>query len=444
MQSQRHPAQRRLHRSAARIALDAPASRGLMARVPADPPSAPAGPRPALVITALVLVALNLRSVITSVGPVSDELRADLGISRALAGLVSSVPVLCMGVFAPLAGAVGARLGVERTVAACLALIGLATALRLAQLGIAALLATAVAAGIGIAVSKPVIAAFIKQRFPTRAAPIMGLFTMGLTLGAALAAGASAPLRALSGSWRVALGSWAVLAVVALVAWGLVTADARTQAPRVASARLPWGRARAWLLVAYFGLQSSLYYAIMAWLAPRYTELGVDEQRAGVLVTLVGLTQIGASVGVPMLAARSLDRRPWLVLSALMEAAGLGGVACAPLAAPWIWAVLLGLGTGGLFALALTLPLDDADSPQEAGALTAMMFCGGYLIAGSGPFVIGAVRDASGSYRGAFTWLMGVSAVVALLALGLGPRRRAVAASAAVLGGSSASSTTGT
>ena len=402
-----------------------------MARVPAAPPSAPAGPRPALVTTALVLVALNLRAVITSVGPVSDDLRADLGISRALAGLLSSVPVLCMGVFAPLAGAVGARLGVERTVAACLALIGLATALRLAQLGIAALLATAVAAGLGIAVVKPVIATFIKQRFPTRAAPVMGLFTMGLTLGAALAAGASAPLRALSGSWRVALGSWAVLAVVALVAWRLVTANAHTQAPLIASARLPWSRPRAWLLVGFFGLQSSLYYAIMAWLAPRYTELGIDEQRAGVLLTLVGLAQIAASLGVPMLAARSLDRRPWLVLSALLEGAGLAGVAFAPLAAPWAWAGLLGVGTGGLFALALTLPLDDADSPQEAGALTAMMFCGGYLIAGSGPFVIGAVRDASGSYRGAFAWLMVAGLAVALVALGLGPRRPGAGASEA-------------
>ncbi len=399
-----------------------------MARVTTDPATTPppVGPRPALVVAALVLVALNLRPAITAIGPVSDDLRTDLGVSRALAGLLTSLPVLCMGVFAPVAGALGARLGPERTVAACLALVGLATALRLEPIGFGGLLGTAVAAGIGIAIAGPLLSAFIKRRFPGRAAPVMGLFSMGLTLGAALAAGASAPLQALTGSWRFALGAWAVVAVVALGAWRLAAAGPR-QRPGAgpAAAPLPWTSPRAWLLMAYFGLQSSLYYAIMAWLAPRYLELGASGARAGALLTAVAIAQTSASLGMPMLAARSLDRRPWLVLSAALVAAGLGAVAYAPLAAPWLWALLLGTGTGGLFALGLTLPLDDADSPQEAGALTAMMLGGGYLIASAGPYAVGALRDASGSYRSAFAWLMGVGVVVALLARWLGPRLRA-------------------
>jgi len=164
----------------------------------------------------------------------------------------------------------------------------------------------------------------------------------------------------------------------------------------------------------FFGSQSCIYYSSLTWLSPLYSSQGLGERQAAMLFTVFMLVGIPASLLIPALADRWEDRRPWLALTIAFDIVGLAGVALIPLAtpwAPWVWAVALGIGVGGLFPLALTLPVDNSADEEKAGQLTAMTFFVGYLLSALGPFAIGGLRDATGGYLLPF---------VALAALGVG------------------------
>lgn len=376
---------------------------------------------------ALVLVALNMRTPITSISPVLEAIRHDLGSSRSAVGLLTTIPVFCMGLFAPFAGAFGARHGIERAVSAALVLIALATAARLfAELPL--LLITSMLAGCGIAVTAPLLGAFIKQRFPDNTVLISGIYSLALAASAGLSAGLTAPVRIWAeGSWRVALASWSLLALLALLVWQVIVRQAPNRDARDTSdpPPMPWREVRAWLLVLMFGLQSQIFYCVMTWLAPTYIDLGWSEARAGLLLSVMMAAQVSSMLFISAAANRRLDRRPWLYFSTLMTFAGLLGFAVAPLLAPYLWDVLFGVGAAGLFALSTALPLDYGDNPAAAGAWTAMMLFGGYLISATGPFLGGVIRDYTGSYAAVMISLTVIAALLLPLCYCLGPPRRA-------------------
>jgi CP family cyanate transporter-like MFS transporter len=97
---------------------------------------------------------------------------------------------------------------------------------------------------------------------------------------------------------------------------------------------------------------------------------------------------------------------------------GLLGVQLAP-DAGWLWAVVLGIGIGTLFPLAMTLPLDLSDDPAAAGAVTGMMLGVGYTITGTAPLVLGYVRDATGSFSAALWLIVGIEACLLVSSLRL-------------------------
>jgi CP family cyanate transporter-like MFS transporter len=144
------------------------------------------------------------------------------------------------------------------------------------------------------------------------------------------------------------------------------------------------------------GLQSLLYYAALTWLAPLYVDAGWSAGRAGLLLGLFSFTQIFSALAVPALADRTGDHRPWLALSVGTATVMLAAFGLAPTAAPWLWAALLGLGVGGMFALALTLLVKLAPTPAEAASLSGMALLVGYLLAATGPVLAGALYDAAG------------------------------------------------
>ncbi|MGC3982553.1 MAG: MFS transporter [Steroidobacteraceae bacterium] len=368
-------------------------------------------------LSALLLVALNLRLALASIGPVLESLRADLHFSYGVAGLLTALPVICMGAFAPLAMPLSARLGLKQTIFAMLLLIGFATLLR-AHATLPSLLISSAGVGIGIALLGPLVGAWIKQEFPQNSARISGWITTSLCLGAALAAGGSAALGEYLG-WPAALSCWAVLAFVAAWKWRGVSSS--TTAKKTASSAIPWRNARAWLLMLSFSVNSLVFYALLTWLAPAYLSYGFSSVAAGRLLGAFTLIQIAGTALVSALPAQQRDRRPALILSSACTLAGLVGVWHAPLAAPYLWMGLLGAGTAALFALTLILPLDYSDSPEAAGSWTAMMCAGGYLIAACGPYVCGLLRDVTGGYTLMFATLCGLSGFGLLLCAGLRP-----------------------
>jgi len=171
--------------------------------------------------------------------------------------------------------------------------------------------------------------------------------------------------------------------------------------------RLPWRRRLAWSVALFFGAESCLFFSSLTWIAPLYIDQGLDEGRTGLLLAVFALVRVPSAFIFPALADRSGDRRPWLALTLTLATFGFCAAGLIPLVtpwAPWAWVVVLGLGIGGLFPLALTLPLDYSADADEAGRLTAMTFFVGYIVA-----AVGALRDATGGYAVPFVALAALS-----------------------------------
>ena len=377
----------------------------------------------------MVLVSLNMRPVLASVPPIIDEVRTANGLSSVAAGALTAAPVVCMGLFAPAAGWVAARWGTGRAVAGALVLLAIAAAVR--PLGGSALLfAGTVAAGIGVAVGGALLPALVRARFPDRVGPMTGVYTTALIGGALIGAGITEPLRGvLPGAWRGALAFWAVPAAAALVAWWVVRpAPPATGPPPVRGRWSPWRSRTAWLATVYMGGQSLLYYAALAWLSARYTELGWTPRGAGGLLALFSAAQLVTALGLPVLARR--DPRPVIAGALVTTMASLVLIAVAPLAAPAMWATVLGLGVGGNFALALTVVGQVAPAPADTPRAAGMAFFVGYLLAAAGPVAVGLLPDATGGYRWPYLALVGVAlgTLAAALPAGGAITRRARAA----------------
>jgi CP family cyanate transporter-like MFS transporter len=353
-----------------------------------------------LLLAGTIVVALNLRFAITSVGPLVDDIRADLGLSSAAAGLLTTAPLLALGLVAPAGPPLARRFGAERVVLGCLAAIAAGVALRLPGT-VGFLFAGTVLAGCGIAVGNVMLPAIVKRRFGDRAPVMMGIYAGSLSAGAALATGVSVPLEhAAGGSWRTALAVWVVPAAVAAVIW-LPQARSATR-PTGAGARARdgslWHDPLAWRVTLLMGLQSLLFYVVVAWLPDILHDGGLSKGTAGFLVAVGMVVGIPAGPVLSAFAARRADQRPVLLLAVGATTAGLLGVLVAPAAAAPLWVVLLGFGQGGLFAVALTLVVLRSPDAASAAQLSSMSQSVGYTLAAAGPLLVGALHDATGSW----------------------------------------------
>ena len=377
--------------------------------------------RAALLGVVLFVVALNLRAAIAGVPPLVQTIRADLGLSAALAGVLTTIPVLCMGFLAPLAQRVAARTGREGAIAVALALLVVGQVVRLGGAHLSLLLLGTFLAGVGISTAGVVLPSVVKDFFPHRAGLLTGVTMFAMMFGAAVAAALAVPLADGLGSWQRSLAVWALPAAIALAAWlpvvRRVNAHARTASAR---GRLPWGSAAAWLVATYMAVQSVEFYTELAWLAPTFEDSGMSARRAGLLLSVFALSQVVSGLGGPVLADRMADRRPLLAAAVVLALVGLGGMALAPDLSPWLWALLLGLGQGAGFALCLVMVVSYAPTPPAAARLTAMVYLVAYGCAAVGPVVFGALRDSSGGFH--LPWALFAS--VAVLQLVVVPAMR--------------------
>lgn len=386
------------------------------------------GPTGALV--ALFLAALTLRPQIVGAGPLFPEIQDDLETSHALVGLLGTIPVLCMGLFAPPAPYLASRVGTRLAIAFAVGLIGVFGVLRAAAptAFLVVLLTWPIGIGMGLAGALAPVA--VKERFAHRPASATGVYTTGIQIGSAVSAALAVPLAAAFGGWRAAFLVFSVASCVLAAGWLVLTPRDRPVGPIVRPPRLPWRSRTAWLLVGIFALMSSTYYGINSWVPDSLVERGWSEERAGAVLAALNIVAIPAAFVVPWLSERHGRRRPWLVAMGCCFVAGVLGFALAAGGA-WVWAVLAGLASGAMFSLVMTLPLDFEDRPARVGALVGMMLGVGYTIGAASPLVLGALRDATGSFTGSL-WLLvgfcsGLLALVLAVPHGTGARPREAA-----------------
>ena len=374
----------------------------------------------------VVLVALNLRPSMAAVGPLLSSIRADVPLSFSTASLLTMLPVMAMGLAMFFGIGLGKRLGEHRSIVLSLVVIGLATLSRLFLDSAAGLILSAIAAGVGIALIQALMPALIKSHFRDNVSLFMGLYVTAIMGGAALAASFSPFIQVRTGSWRIGLAIWAVLAVLALLFWYAQRAALPPLPPADAGPQESFfGNRRAWLLAIFFGLGTASYTCVLAWLAPYYVEQGWSEQNAGLLLGFLTAMEVVSGLITPAIANRRQDKRGVVAVLLVLIIAGFCGLILSPQHLTLLWPCLLGLGIGGLFPMSLILSLDHLDNPRRAGGLTAFVQGIGYLIAGVSPLIAGMIRDQLGSFEWAWWALTAVVVVMLLIVLRFDPRHYA-------------------
>jgi CP family cyanate transporter-like MFS transporter len=261
----------------------------------------------------------------------------------------------------------------------------------------------------------------VSWRLPERPALGTGAYAGGIVAGSTLAAGLAAPLAG-EGEWRRALLIISLASIASIVAWVTLVGTGGRAAGPATHRRLPWRDATAWLLVVAFGLQSVLFYGIVAWLPNAFVERGWDATEAGALIAVFNGVGLLTTIGVPLFADRLGARRPQLLVSAAIAVVGLIGIVLLPDLA-FAWVAVLGLSLGAVFPLVLTLPLDVADDPARVGSVAAFMLLGGYMLSSLGPVVLGATRDVTGDFQASMWLLVGVAIALVVSCLPLSPAR---------------------
>ncbi len=378
-------------------------------------------PSRAVLMLALVLAAINLRPGITSFAPLIERIAAELGLGRGVVSLTTALPVLLMGLLAPLAPRLAVRWGLERAIALCMLLIAAALILRLLAEQPVVLIGSAAVVGTGIAIAGPLLSGYIKRHFLERIGQTAAWYSLSMAIGGTLGVVLTAPVTQLLGErWTLGLAFWALPALLALLLW--MRLPSRAEPGTEQRAGLPWHEPRAWLVSVYFALQAGLFYALATWLVARYHEAGFSLLQSNAFFSGFMLIGLPSAFAMPWLAQRFGRRHLLMAGCGVLATACLAAIALRPGWQPLLVCMLLGVALNGTFSLALVLPMYEAGSPLAVSRLTAMMLCTGYSLACLSPVLSGLGRDLAGDYRTPFLVLAAMAACMSVLALRLRAR----------------------
>ncbi|WP_378950392.1 CynX/NimT family MFS transporter [Mesorhizobium sp. ANAO-SY3R2] len=369
----------------------------------------------------LVLIAFNLRPLFSSLSVLLPEVMQETGLSTAGASLLTTLPVLCLGLFAPFAPKLAQRYGAERTLLGALFLLAVGTGLRGFGSVPLLFLATFMAGG-AIAIGNVLLPGLVKRDFPDKAAIMTGLYTMALCAGAASAAGLTLPIEHhLTGSWSGALAAWAVPAMIVLMIWTPQALGSRRQASHSGFRVVGLWRDRlAWQITLLMGFQSALAYCVFGWLAPILRERGFDATTAGAIVSVSVMAQVVTCLAVPSFAVCCKDQRGVTVASVAAAVIALLGILFAPTSTVLFWAILQGIGQGGLIAVAMTIIVLRSPDSHVAAHLSGMAQGVGYVLAAFGPLVVGLIRGWTGGFAATAFLFVGLGLVAAVMGIGAG------------------------
>jgi CP family cyanate transporter-like MFS transporter len=380
-----------------------------------------------LLAVGMVLVAANLRAAASSVGPLLDRIRDDLGLSSTAAGALTTLPVLCFGLVAPLGPALARRIGYQAAVGAALASVVAGLAIRLIP-GIAPLYLGTTVAGAGIAVGNVLLPVLVRRSFHEHAGAMTGIYTTALVGSAALAASVSVPLaNAFNDSWRASLGFWAAPAMLGLLAWTPQLRRHERDAGSSTDARPARSLLRdrlAWQVTLYFGFQSAGFYIVLSWLPTIFQSHGVSRTSAGLLLGVSMIVGLPGALLLPRVAARARTQGRFAVAYSCFVAVGMVGLLVAPTWAPYLWVVLIGIGQQASFPLALMLVVLRSRSVAETAGLSTLMQGVGYVMAAAGPVAVGALHDLTDSWDPAIVVLLVLLVFQVFSGLGAGRDRK--------------------
>jgi len=332
------------------------------------------------------------------------------------------LPVICFGLASPIAPPLGRRFGAENMILVALIALTIGCAIRLIP-STPVLYLSAIVAGVAIGIMNVLLPGIVKRDFPERVGAVTGFYTMMLCIGAGGAAALSPKIEQLFDTiWPTALAAWALLALIALPAWMPMRAHFHS-VPRaqVAGAGSLWRNALAWQVTLYLGLCSAGAYSVFGWGAKILQDRGMEKIDSGLMIGLSLLAQAVGAQLAPLMTAKSGDLRGSTVLMQVLGLVGLLGYLFSPLGLIWLFSIVLGLGQGGAFAIALTMIAQRGGNPETAARLSGMSQSVGYLLGAlAGPLAVGLVHDSFGGWPPVAVLFVIVTVASATFGLGAG------------------------
>lgn len=379
----------------------------------------------AVLLLTILVVAANLRPTITAFGSVVGLVAADTGLGPGALGLLGGLPLLAFAVVSPVVHLLSRRLGAERAVLVSTLALIVATVVRSLPGPVANLWLGTVLMGAAIAVANVVLPELVKQDFPGEVPLVTGLYTTVLGATAAVASGLALPVAELGG-WRLGIGVWGLLTVVAALVWPLRMRRRAGPGLEVGAGpggktdggSLPsvWRSAVAWQVSLIMATQGLTYFLLVTWLPSIEVSLGIDPVTAGWHSFLFQIVGIVAGLGVtPFMRGRRDHRAVGVVISLLLIVAVLGLLLAPGLLV--VWLVVAGLSGGGSLVLALALVGERSSSAAAAGRLSGMAQSVGYLLAAAGPWGAGVLFAATGRWTYPLLAVIAVAGVQLVLSL---------------------------
>ncbi|MGO3688868.1 MAG: CynX/NimT family MFS transporter [Psychroflexus halocasei] len=378
-------------------------------------------------IIGILSIAFNLRPALSSIGPLIDFIKQDLNLSGTLLGLLTTLPLLAFGVISTLTPIFTKRFGIGKTLLAAMLLLTVGVIMR-SLFGIVGLYLGTVLLGIAIAFGNVLIPALTKQNFPDRAGMITSLYSSMMAVGASLAAGISVPLAVnYKMGWRGSLSVWAIFAFIAFCVWLTQFKKIKRTKPRrsfTEALKNLSGKRLVWQIAIYMGLQSMAFYVVLAWLPAILLDDGYDSSYAGWMLALSQATGIIGSVVIPLWAGKRKDQRLVIGILVAVECIALLGLIFPNAIIIPMSVSLLGFVLGGTFGLALLLIVMRSSDTDTAAELSGMAQSIGYLIAATGPLVVGAIHDIFDNWNFTIILLICVALIKLMIGLGAGKEQQ--------------------
>ena len=377
------------------------------------------------IFMALMALALNLRSPMTSLPPIISQLQAELQMNSTLTGLLTTIPILCFGLLTPFASQFIAKAGMNKAIIVTLVGVLIGTIIR-SIAGIPSALIGTVILGASITVGNIVSTMVIARDFSHRSNMATGAYTSALNIGTMLTSALTAPLAILFG-WRFATSFWGIFAVLALVMWAMVfcrskeenrfskkrTNEVHTERGNMISNEpivSVWKRKTVWLLVITFAAHLFLYYAITAWLPSYFMDTtGMDQTAAGVAASAFQICALVGAFGVPIVAATGkIKNAILLTLISSCWVIAMAGLLFLP--ALWMaWAFIGGIAQGGCFTVVFMIMLEQSYDVYDNRKISSIVQGFGYSVASLGPIITGNLYEYFEGWSASFVLLFIIS-----------------------------------
>lgn len=397
-----------------------------------------------ILIVGIIFIAANLRAPLTSVGPLVSLIRNNLNISNTLAGMITTLPLFAFAIFSPFSPMLARKFEIRFVLFFSVIFLTIGIVLRSMLGGIGLFAGTAIL-GLAISVCNVLIPSLIKQDFPERIGVMTGVYSVSMNTFGAIASGISIPIAARL-NWSGSLAIWGILSSIAILLWipqlkkrnkessiiqeteSIIQSSTFSTHGKIDKRSITHGQSDneinlwksflAWQVTIFMGLQSLVFYSMVAWLPAILIQKGMSSSKAGFMLSLLQLALIPVTFIVSVLAGRKDNQRSLVTVGSICVLIGILGLLFGSSSFAFVWIIVLGIGGGFTFSLSMMFFSLRTETADEAARLSGMAQSLGYLLAALGPTLFGFLHDATDSWSIPLIILIGVAVLNYLVGLG--------------------------